>query len=115
MTQRHLINQRGSAIIFAIGFMMVALVVALGVQTLVVEQLQLSGMLRQRVSAEYLAQAGVARAVGWFKSQGYIIPRAASLTATVPVELTSNYAAVVLPGRERRLLQRHRDPHERAA
>jgi hypothetical protein len=97
MTQRHRINQQGSAIIFAIGFMVVTLVIALGVQTLVADQLQLSGQLRQRVTAGYLAQGGVARAIGWFKSKGYIIPQAADLTATVPVKRVSNDATVVLP------------------
>jgi Tfp pilus assembly protein PilX len=90
-------NQRGSALIFAMGFMVVVLVIATGTHNLVLSQLQSSGALRRRVTAEYLAQAGVARTIGWFNTQNYQLPQASSLTATVPAKLTSNSTAVVLP------------------
>lgn len=97
MTRQRLDSEQGSALIFALGFMVVILIIALGVHTLVGNQLKASGAFRQRVTAEYLAQGGVARAIGWFSTQSYLPPQASSLTATVPVKLTSNGAAVVLP------------------
>lgn len=90
-------SQRGSALIFAMGFVIVVLVIAAGVHHLVLSQLQASGTQRRRVTAEYLAQAGVARTLAWFNLQGYQLPQAANLTATVPVKLASNNTAVVLP------------------
>lgn len=42
-------------------------------------------------------QCGVARAIGWFGAQGYLLPQASSLTTTVPVQLTANNRPVVLP------------------
>jgi Tfp pilus assembly protein PilX len=90
-------NQAGSALVFAMGFMIVVLVVAAGVQQLVLSQLRASGTLRRRVTAEYLAQAGVARTIAWFNRQGYQLPQATALTATVPVKLASSNAPVVLP------------------
>ena len=90
-------NPRGSALIFAIGFMVVVLIIAAGVHHLVLSQLRGSGALRRRVAAEYLAQAGVARTLAWFNSQGYQLPQTSDVTATVPVRLTSNNAPVVLP------------------
>ncbi len=97
MTRLRLDREQGSALIFALGFMVVILIIALGVHTLVSNQLKASGALRQRVTAEYLAQGGVARAIGWFSTQSYLPPKTYTLTATVPVKLQSNSAAVVMP------------------
>ena len=97
MVQRRFAAQQGSALIFALGFMVVMLIIAFGVHTLVTNQLKASGAFRQRVTAEYLAQGGVARAIAWFSTQSYLPPQSSSLTATVPVKLTSNSTAVVLP------------------
>ncbi len=90
-------DQRASAMVMALGFMAVVLIIALGVHILVGDQLAASGALYQRVSAQYLAEGGIARALGWFNSQGYQLPPASSLTATVPVKLSGNGTAVVLP------------------
>lgn len=91
------LDRRGSALILAMGFMVVVLIVALGVHILVTGQLRSSGDLRQRVAAEYLAQGGVAQAVAWFNSQGYLLPQSSMLIASVPVRLAGDSAPVVLP------------------
>ncbi|MCK6553048.1 hypothetical protein L6Q96_00450 [Candidatus Binatia bacterium] len=96
--RRHPANTRGSALVFALGFMSVVLIIALGIHTLVTTQLRAAGTLRQRATAEYLAEGGVQRATAWFKTQGYSLPSATQLTATVPVNLTSNSKPVTLPG-----------------
>jgi len=90
-------EERGSALVFALGFMSVVLIIALGMHTLVTTQLRSAGTLRQRTTAQYLAEGGVQRATAWFKTQGYRLPAATSVTATVPVKLTSNNNPVILP------------------
>lgn len=89
--------ERGSALVFALGFMTVVLIIALGIHTLVTTQLRAAGSLRQRTTAEYLAEGGVQRAVAWFKTHGYTLPSATQLTATVPVKLAGNNNPIVLP------------------
>lgn len=90
-------GERGSALVFALGFMSVVLIIALGIHTLVTTQLRAAGTLRQRTAAQYLAEGGVHRATAWFKTQGYRLPAATTLTASVPVKLTSNNNPVVIP------------------
>ena len=89
--------RRGSALVFALGFMTVVLIIALGIHTLVTTQLRAAGTLRQRTTAQYLGEGGVQRAAAWFKTQGYTLPSATQLTATVPVKLSGNNNPVVLP------------------
>jgi len=91
-------DTRGSALIFALGFMTVVLVIALGIHSLVGVELRSSGAQRRRVAATYLAKGGLARAIGWFRSAGYRLPQATLFTNAVPVKLASNNAAVLLPG-----------------
>jgi hypothetical protein len=90
-------DQHGSVMTLALGFLVVLLVVAAGVHGLVLNQLRESGQLRQRRAAEELADGGIARAIAWFKSAKYQPPAAKLLKATVPVELASNAAPLVLP------------------
>jgi Tfp pilus assembly protein PilX len=88
---------RGSALIFALGFMTVVLIIALGVHTLVGVELRGAGTQRRRVVAEYLAEGALARTIGWFGTQGYVLPQPTLLISAVPVRLASNNNAVVLP------------------
>lgn len=90
-------SERGSAVIVALGFMVLVLVIGAGVQGLVAGQLRGSGSLRERTAADYLAQGGVARAVGWFQAVDYRLPRSSELQGAVPVTLVEGGGAVVLP------------------
>jgi Tfp pilus assembly protein PilX len=90
-------NDRGSALLFALGFMTVVLVIALGVHTLVGIELRAAGTQRRRVAAEYLAEGALARSIGWFNTTGYRVPQTSLLTAAVPVSLAANNNPVVLP------------------
>jgi len=90
-------NQRGSVMIFAIGFMVVLMVIGAGVHSQVLRQLRSSGEARQRVAAEALAEGGLARALAWFTASGYQLPTSALLIASVPATLKSNQKALVLP------------------
>lgn len=91
-------RQSGSALVLALGFMVVLLVVAAGVHGLVLGQLRGAGTLNRRLAAEYVGRGGIARAIAWFTAQSYQLPRAADLEATVPVTLKGSKQAVVLPG-----------------
>ncbi|MBX3023742.1 hypothetical protein KF840_02420 [bacterium] len=84
--------------VFALGFLVVLLVIAAGVHGLVLRQIQASGRDRQRLAAEALAQGAIARAVRWFDSADYRLPASSLVTAGVPVKLAANSAAVILPG-----------------
>jgi hypothetical protein len=59
-------------------------------------QLRSSATARQRVAAEYRAQAGLNQAIAWFGAWPYVMPQASSLTSSVPVSWTAN--PVQLPG-----------------
>ena len=83
--------------IFALGFLVVLLVIAAGVHGTVLHQLQESGRLRRRVAAEDLADGAVARATAWFVGTGYQRPDAGALTVGVPVLLTAGKQPLVLP------------------
>ncbi len=96
--KRPRLNANGSAIILALGFLLVLLTIAAGVHTFVVRQLRASGAERRSVAAEYVAMGGIARAVGWFNSQNYQIPNGASISPTaVPVSLAHSNTALLLP------------------
>ncbi|MGH7786728.1 MAG: DUF7305 domain-containing protein [Candidatus Binatia bacterium] len=90
-------NQRGSAMILALGFLVVLMIMAAGVHGLVLGQLRASGRARQRVAAVELAEGGLARARAWFASANYQLPNPDLVSATVPVLLVSNKGAVALP------------------
>lgn len=91
-------DQQGSALIFALGFLVVLLVIAAGVHGMVLRQIQASGRERQRLAAEALAEGAVARTASWFENANYQLPAGTLITATVPVRLVSNNGAVTLPG-----------------
>src|SRR5450759_3162194 len=95
MFRRHF-TQRGSAIIFAIGFMAVLLIITVASGSFMQNQLRSSATARQRVAAEYRAQAGMNQAIAWFAARPYVMPQASSLTSSVPV--TWNVNPVQLPG-----------------
>lgn len=90
-------NQRGSIMAFALGFMVLLLIIAAGVHGLVVSQLRGSAELRQRVAAYSLAEGGIARTMAWFNATNYQMPEAEALTDSVPVRLSANNVEVVLP------------------
>jgi hypothetical protein len=90
-------SERGSAVIVALGFMVLVFVIGAGVQGLVVGQLRGSGSLRERTAADHLAQGGLARALGWFQSVDYQLPQSSQLQGAVPVTLVNGGGAVVLP------------------
>ncbi len=94
---RSLRSEAGIAITLALGFMVVVLVIAAGVHSLVIGQLRASGAVRQQVTAEELANGGLARAVAWFSSSSYQPPASGTLLGPVPVRLSSTGLAVVLP------------------
>lgn len=81
----------------ALGFMVVLLVIAAGVHGLVLAQLHGSGMLRQRIAAQQLAEGGIARTLAWFNSTNYQVPDPKTLSATVPVRLKTGTVPVTLP------------------
>jgi hypothetical protein len=95
--RRHRLDQRGSVMTLALGFLVVLLVMAAGVHGLVLGQLKSAGTLRQDIAAGQLAEGGVARARAWFTSSNYQLPASTLLVAGVPTKLASNKAAVVLP------------------
>jgi Tfp pilus assembly protein PilX len=96
MFQRHF-TQRGSALIFAIGFMVVLLIITAVSVSFMQSQLRSSATARQRVAAEYRAQAGLNQAIAWFGAWPYVLPQASTpLTWSVPVSWTAN--PVQLPG-----------------
>lgn len=90
-------SQRGSAIILALGFMTLILIIGAGVHGLVLGQLSGSGSLRERTTADYVAQGGVARAISWFTNTNYQMPQASQLSGAVPVLLGKGGPPVVLP------------------
>ena len=90
-------SQRGSALILALGFMVVVLVIAAGVHGYVTGQLRASGAQGRRVAADYLARGAVARAFGWFGAQNYQLPDVRTLRAAVPAVLRIGNQPVVLP------------------
>lgn len=91
------LDERGSVMTLALGFMVVLLVIAAGVHGLVLGQVKGAGGLRRDIAATELAEGGVARARAWFTSSGYRMPASSALVAGVPTKLNSNKTAVVLP------------------
>ncbi|MDX2166351.1 MAG: hypothetical protein SF182_04785 [Deltaproteobacteria bacterium] len=95
--RRRRLDQRGSVMTLALGFLVVLLVIAAGVHKLVLGQLRSAGSLRQSIAAQQMAEGGVARARAWFSSISYQMPASTQLVSGVPTKLASNKAAVVLP------------------
>ena len=96
--KRTRLNANGSAILLALGFLVVLMTIGAGVHAFVVNQLRTSGAQRSSVAAEYVAMGGIARTIGWFNSQNYQIPNGASISPTaVPVSLANSNTALVLP------------------
>lgn len=97
MTVMRTPSERGSALIVALGFMTLILIIGAGVHGLVVGQLRGSGSLRERTAADYVAEGGIARAVAWFTNTSYQLPQTSQLSGAVPVLLGKGGQPVVLP------------------
>lgn len=102
MAVGHTENEKGSALMAAIGLSLVLLILAAGAMPVAVGQLRATGAFRSSVQAHYIADAGIGLAVEWF-NQGYGLPASPPLDSSA-APVTYNGAPVSLP-------DNHPDPY----